>query len=76
MKNQFRLGTEPLWFVTRPNPTSEIEDIVFKIGTWRDLSYHFNGGLDPDDIVGTFKDEKAARDLGAHLLTIAAGGHR
>lgn len=74
MANQFAgLGHKALWFVTRPTPDSCIEDIVFKIGTWRDLTYQFNGGLDPDEIDNTFFTEKAARARGLYLLAAYRG---
>lgn len=67
------LGDKALWFVTRATPDSTIADIVFKIETWRDLQYQFDGGLDPDDIINTFPTKKAAKALALYLVAACRG---
>lgn len=63
---------DALWFVTKPTDLSEEpQDVMFKIETWRDLKWQFDGGLDPDDIIDTFESEELAK---AKALAILAGG--
>jgi hypothetical protein len=64
-------GPQTLWFVTMGRVDSEVEDVMFKIETWRDLAYQFRGGLDPDEILDTFSDEQSAR---TKAMAVIAGG--
>ena len=64
-------GPQTLWFVTKGRDDSEVEDVMFKIETWRDLAYQFRGGLDPDEILDVFADEQSAR---TKAMAVIAGG--
>jgi len=55
------------WVVTRPNESSELEDIFFKSSAYN-LVLQGRGGLHPNDIVGVYKNEKKARKVALNLL--------
>ena len=74
MKQMKSLGIDAMWFVTEPTKDSEVVDIVFKIETWRDLSYQFVSGLDPDDILDTFDNAESARGMAKALIDAARLG--
>ncbi len=47
------------WVVTTPSGTSELSDILFE-RTVAEMELSFRAGLDPNDILGLFKDEARA----------------
>ena len=69
MRDQFaHLGINRMWFVIMPTKHSTIHDILFVIGTWRDLKFTFDGGLDPDEILATFDNEDSARSSAEQVI--------
>ena len=52
-----------LWVVTKPTADAELQDICFKTDLPRGLYLQFMGGLEPDEIVGFYTDQKSAEEV-------------
>ena len=55
------------WVVTAASDVSELEDIMFKATVGR-MMIQSRGGLDPEDVLGIFKDKNSALEMANRIL--------